>query len=194
MDVTTGASLPVAGKTALEVMRAIELNKGDSLFIAGASGAIGTFLIQLATNKGIRVAASASDKNHDHMESLGCDYAVDYKDPDWKLKVNKWMGDGVDAAIAIQPGTVKDSLDVVRDGGKVITVSGDDQVKGERDVTVEQFVHQLDFKQAMNELTEAITERKIKVILDQIYSFDEAVIALEKTESRHARGKSVVLI
>lgn len=194
LDVTTGASLPVAGKTALEVIRAIELNKGDSLFIAGASGAIGSLAIQLATNKGIRVAASASSKNHDYMKSLGCEYTVDYKDSDWKEDVKNWMEDGVDAAIAILPGTVNDALDVVRDGGKVVTVSGDDQVEGERGINVEQFMHKLDLKQAMNQLTQLIVENKIKVIIDYIYTFDEAVIALEKTETHHARGKSVVLM
>lgn len=194
VDVTTGASLPVAGKTALEVIKAINLNKGDTLFIAGASGAIGSLVIQLATNKGIRVAASASSKNHDHLKSLGCEYTVDYKDPDWKNDMKSWMKDGVDGAIAILPGTVKDSRDVVRDGGKVVTVSGDDQIEGERGINVEQFIHEIDFITAMHELTKKINENKIKVIIDNIYSFDEAIIALEKTETRHARGKSVVLI
>lgn len=194
MDVTTGASLPVAGKTALEVIRAVELSKGDTLFISGASGAIGSLAIQLATNKGVRVAASASTKNHDHMKSLGCEYTVDYKASDWKKDVDSWAEGGVDAAIAILPGTVENTLDVVRDGGKLVTVSGDDQVASERGIKVEQFIHKLDFRQAMNELTQLIVDNKVKVIIDHIYSFDEAVKALEKTETHHARGKSVVLI
>lgn len=194
LDVTTGASLPVAGKTALEVIRAINLTKGETLFIAGGSGAIGSLVIQLANNKGIRVAASASSENHEHMKSLGCEYTVDYKDSNWKNDVKSWMKEGVDAAIAILPGTVEDSRDIVRDGGMVVTVSGDDQVKSERDINVVQFQHKLDFKESMHELTEAITKNKIKIIIDHIYSFDEAIIALEKTETRHARGKSIVLI
>lgn len=194
IDVTTGASLPVAGKTALEIIRAINLTKGETLFIAGGSGAIGSLVIQMANNKGIRVAASASGENHAHMKSLGCEFTVDYKDSNWKNDLKSWMKAGVDAAIAILPGTVEDSRDIVRDGGKVVTVSGDDQVKSERDIDVVQFHHKLDFKESMHELTEAITENKIKIIIDHIYSFDEAIIALEKTETRHARGKSIVLI
>lgn len=91
MDVTTGGSLPVAGKTALEIMQEIDLKKGDTLFIAGASGAIGTLLIQLAKLKGIRVAASASSKNHDYMKSLGREYTVDYNDSNWKKNLNHWQ-------------------------------------------------------------------------------------------------------
>src|SRR5690554_5181810 len=78
-----GATVPIAGKTALECMRELNLNKADSLFIAGASGAIGTLVIQLAATKGIHVSASASAKNHDYMKSLGAKQTVDYNDPDW---------------------------------------------------------------------------------------------------------------
>ncbi len=39
-----GAAIPIAGKTALECMRELDLKSGDVLFIAGASGAIGTLI------------------------------------------------------------------------------------------------------------------------------------------------------
>lgn len=45
----------MAEKTALECMRALDLKEGNKLFIAGASGAIGTLVIQLAVDKGVRV-------------------------------------------------------------------------------------------------------------------------------------------
>lgn len=64
-----GAAIPIAGKTALECLREINLQKNDTLFVAGASGAIGTLVIQLANEKGIRVAASASAKNQNYMKS-----------------------------------------------------------------------------------------------------------------------------
>lgn len=45
MEFEVGATLPVAGKTAMESIRALNLNKGDTLFVAGASGAIGSFVV-----------------------------------------------------------------------------------------------------------------------------------------------------
>lgn len=194
MDVTTGAALPVAGKTALEAIRATNLNAGDTLFISGGSGAIGSLLIQLATNKGIHVAASASTKNHQHMYDLGCELAVDYNDPDWKGTIKTWMDKGVTGAISVLPGTVKDTVDVVNDNGEIVAISGDDHVKSTRGKVIKQLTHELDFKQAMEQLTEAITNHEIKIVIDTIYSFDETIIALEKTESMHAKDKSVVLI
>lgn len=72
-----------------------------------------------------------------------------------------------------------------------MTVSGD-AFEPERDVRVEQFVHRADARRDMADLLAAITDGRIRVVLERIYPFTEAVAALEKTETRHARGKLVV--
>lgn len=190
-----GASIPIAGKTALECMREINMKNGETLFIAGASGAIGTLVIQLGKKKGIRISASASEKNHDYMKSLGAEYAVDYNDPDWIMKIKEWSNEGVDTALAIQPGTGSDSIKAVKDSGVLITVSGDAQtVVPERNIEVRQMGHQLFTNQEMIELINKISQEKIRVVIEKEYSFKDALDALEKTETRSARGKSVVKI
>ncbi len=193
MEFIEGAAIPVAGKTAIESMRALDPNKGDTLFVAGASGAIGTLFIQLAAAEGIRIIGSASAKNHEYMLSLGAEKAVDYSDPNWKMQVKQWMPKGVDAALAIQPGTGKDSVDVVKDGGKVITVSGD-QVEAERNITVRQFEHHQDTQESVNKLAFDIAEGKVRLVIERIYPFEQAIDALEKAETRHAKGKLVVSV
>ncbi len=191
LDFTEGATIMVAGKTALESMHALNLRKDNTLFVAGASGAIGTLVIQLAKNEGIRVIGSASSKNQEYMKSLGAEETVDYANPYWKKQVKQWMPEGVDAALAIQPGTGSDSLDVVKNGGKVITLSGD-KVEPKRNVTVKQLQHKLNMQQAISELVQQIVTDKVKVIIERVYPFEDALQALEKTETRHARGKLVV--
>lgn len=188
-----GAAVSVAGKTALECMRAIDLATGDKLFIAGASGAIGTFVIQLAANKGIHISASASEKNHAYMESHGAEKTVDYKDINWKNKIKEWSNGGVDAALAIQPGTGIDSIEVVKNGGKLITVSGDNTtVRQERNIVIEQMGHDPKTQQKVVELVNSISKAEIEVVIEKEYPFDKALEALEKTETRHARGKLIV--
>ena len=187
-----GAALPIAGKTALECIRELDLAKDQSLFIAGASGAIGTFVIQLATAKDIRVSASASQKNHDYLKSLGVQKAVDYNATDWKKNIIEWSDGGVEAALAIQPDTANDSIKIVKDGGKLITVSGDNsKVKTERNITVRQMGH-TDMKEKFNQLVDLISGSNIKLVIEKEYNFEEALEALAKTETRHARGKLVV--
>lgn len=188
-----GAALPIAGGTALECMRELQLEKGDLLFIAGASGAIGTLVIQLAAAKGIRVSASASKKNHDYMKSLGAEKTVDYHDPDWTNEIKAWSDGGVATALAIQPGTGIDSIKVVKDGGQLITVSGDNsQVMAERQIDVKQMGHDPDTKKKLVDLVNAISTGDLRLVIEKEYPFDKALDALAKTETRHARGKLIV--
>lgn len=191
MDFTAGAVIPIAGGAALESMRSLNLQAGDTLFIAGASGAIGTLVIQLAVAQGIRVVGSASSKNHDYMLSLGAETAVNYADPTWKQQVKQWQPGGVSAALAIQPGTIEDSMDVVQDGGKVVAVSGD-QAPSRRNIVVSHMQHHADTRPMLVQLVSDIAAGRIRLVIEHVYPFEQAIEALEKTETRHARGKIVV--
>ncbi len=190
-----GAGIPIAGKTALECMRDLNLNSGDSLFIAGASGAIGTILLQLAKAKEIRISASASAKNQDYMKGLGAEQTVDYNDPDWIMKVKEWSNGGVSKALAIQPGTGMESIQAVKDNGELITVSGDNtSVPSQRNIEVHQMGHQLFTNKEMIELVNEISQGKVEIVIEKEYVFKDALDALKKTETRRARGKLVVKV
>jgi len=187
------AALPVAAGTALESMRMLGLRPGDTVFMAGASGAIGTLTIQMAKALGCRIAASASSKNHNYMQSLGAEKTVDYMNPDWISQVKGWGRGGVDAALAIQPGTGIGCLDVVKDGGKVVTVSGD-QLQTERGIYVTQVLVNPETKKALADLASEVATGHIHVEIEQVYPFELGVEALEKTETRHARGKIILTV
>ena len=148
-------------------------------------------LIQRAAHRGIRVAASASEANHPYLLSLGAELAVDYRDPSWPDEVRRWAPQGVDAALAILPGTAEGCLSVVRDGGHLVTVSGD-PVRSVRGIRVEQFQHRPDVRAEMAALVDDIATGRVRLSLERVYQFEDAVEALEKTETRHARGKLVV--
>ena len=145
----------------------------------------------MAVADGVRVAASASARNHDHLLSLGAELAVDYTAPDWQQKVRRWALNGADAALAIQPGTGDLCQVVVREGGHVVTVSGD-SVAPMPGVRAEQLVHRSDTRRVLADVVAAVAEGRIRVVLERIYAFEDALLALEKSETRHARGKLVV--
>ncbi|GHE32866.1 NADPH:quinone reductase [Streptosporangium violaceochromogenes] len=192
LDFVEAAAVPVAGNTVLRAVKALDaVPAGGSLFIAGGSGAIGTLAIQVARARGWRVGASASEHNHDHMRSLGAEAVVDYHDPDWPEQIRQWMPGGVDAAMAVQPGTAIDSLSVVRDGGKLIAVSGD-VVAPERDVHVEAVPHGTDVRGELTRLMTEIAKNEKRVEIERVYPFEEAQAALAKVQTRHARGKLVL--
>lgn len=191
MDFTEAAAVPVAANTALRALHALPMRFGDSLFVAGASGAIGTFAVQLAKSRGYLVAGSASAASHAYLSSLGADLAVDYNDVGWPDQITRWAPGGVAAAIAVQPGTGADSLRVVQDEGGLVLVSGD-RVAPQRGVRVEQVSHQVDTRGELDQLMTDIAEGRIRAVIERVYSFEDALQALRKTQTRHARGKQVV--
>lgn len=191
LDFVDAAAIPVAGTAALEGIKALMAKSGDTVFIAGASGAIGTLAIQLAVARGYRVASSASAKNHAYMLSLGAECVVDYRDADWVHQMKRWMPGGVDVALAIQPGTGVTSMDVVKDGGKVVTISGD-QFSAERQIVVEQITNHPETQIELSQLALEVASGKLRVIVERVYPFERGLEALKKVESRHARGKIVL--
>ena len=192
MDFMQAAAVPVAGNTILKAFRALAaLPDGSSLFIAGGSGAIGTFALQLARQRGWRVAASASKTNHDYMLSLGAEKAVDYHNPQWTGEVLQWMPGGVDAVVAVQPDTSSESLSVVKDGGLLVSVSGDASVS-ERGIQMTGIPYQADVREELVKLMGEITAGKVHLEIEHLYPFEEALSALAKVGTRHARGKVVL--
>ncbi len=192
MGFVEAAAVPVAGNTILKAFRAFAgIPVGGSLFIAGGSGAIGTLAIQMAGKEGWRVAASASERNHDYLLSLGAEKVVDYHDHDWTAQVLEWMPSGVDAAMAVQPGTTAQTLPVVKDGGTLVTISGD-ELQSARGVHVQGIPYQADVREQSAQLFRDISAGDIRVELAQVHPFEEALIALAKVQTRHTRGKLVL--
>lgn len=192
MTSAEGAGIPVAGNTIVRAIEAVTAPAGAWVFIAGASGAVGSLGIQLARKKGWHVVASASEPNHAYMRELGAEKVVDYRDSDWQQQVRAWFPDGVDAAIAVQPTTDAASLPVVRDGGQVVAISGG-QVEGERGIHVQPVPHDADVSAEMRALVEDITAGQVRLVIDA-RPFDEGLAALRKMQSRHARGKTVLVM
>ena len=193
MEFTTAAAVPVAGNTILRAFHALDAMRDDAaIFIAGGSGAIGTLAIQLARQRGWRVISSASPANHDYLRSLGAD-AVDYHNPEWANQVLSLVPGGVDAAIAVQPGTSNESITVVKDGGSLISISGD-SLDSERGIHVAVVPFATDVRSELLHLLESIVAGTVRVEIERTYPFEEALDALARVQTRHVRGKLVIAV
>jgi NADPH:quinone reductase-like Zn-dependent oxidoreductase len=78
------AALPLAGMTALQSLRRGGIAEGQSVFITGGAGGVGTYAIQLAKHvfKASKVVTTCSAAKAELCSSLGADVCVDYTKQD----------------------------------------------------------------------------------------------------------------
>ena len=121
LDAVHAAALPVNGLTALQALEKLDLSRGQRLLITNGGGATGALAIQLAAARGIKAAATASAAAAERLLGLGAAEVVDYHAPDWPAKVRG----GFDAALIIATGTAEAALPLVRDGGRLCSLTSD---------------------------------------------------------------------
>src|SRR6266849_5856818 len=115
------ASIPLVGLTAWQALiERANLKKGQKVLIYAGSGGVGTFAIQLAKHFGATVATTTSTANLDLVKSLGADTAIDYKTTDFDKVLSNY--DVVLNSLGTE--TLNKSLQVLKPGGKLISISG----------------------------------------------------------------------
>ncbi|ORY62448.1 zinc alcohol dehydrogenase [Pseudomassariella vexata] len=79
LPLAAAVGLGTAGQTAALIMRQAKVQKGARVLINGASGGVGSILIQIAKAKGATVVAICSNASDAHVRRLGADEVIDYK-------------------------------------------------------------------------------------------------------------------
>ena len=186
---TEAASLPVAGETALRVLRVLEVTQGDTLLIHGAAGGVGTVAVQLAIARGATVVGTASEANHDHLRELGA-IPVLYGDG-LVERVRAAAPDGVDAVFdAAGRGALPDSIELRGGASRIVTIA--DPVafglgipfSGEaaRDAG------------DLAEVARLAADGRLRVTVAETYPLEKAPAAHEVVATGHGRGKVVLLV
>jgi NADPH:quinone reductase-like Zn-dependent oxidoreductase len=130
LDPVLAGGLPVAGLTARQALDQLAVSAGTRLLITGASGSTGTIALQLAVHDGATVIATAAARHADRLRALGAEQIVDSHAADWAAHLER----GFDAVLVAVTGTAAAAMSVLRDGGRLCSITSD-APPGERNIT-----------------------------------------------------------
>lgn len=77
VDDTALATLPCSGGTAMNMLLLAKAKAGDLVLVTGASGGVGTFLVQIAKHLGAEVVAIAGRTKMKPIKALGADVVIE---------------------------------------------------------------------------------------------------------------------
>lgn len=216
LSMTQAASIPLVGLTAWQAL--VEVGKvrpGQKVFIQAGSGGVGTFAIQLAKHLGATVATTTSAANAELVKSLGADVVIDYKTQDFERILS-----GYDLVLNSQDTkTLEKSVQVLRPGGKLISISGPPDVPFAKSLRLNFFLRfivralsrgilkkaktrSVDYSflfmraegQQLAQIAKLIDAGAIRPVIDEVFPFPKTGDALAYVETGRAKGKVVVQV
>jgi NADPH:quinone reductase-like Zn-dependent oxidoreductase len=123
-----GLSFEVAGGlavvvgTAYATLERLALESGETLLIAGASGAVGSIAVQLAVARGVKVIGTAGESRLEELRALGAT-PVAYGDGLLE-RLREVAPEGVDAALdASGHGELAAAVELEGGGGRVLSIA-----------------------------------------------------------------------
>jgi NADPH:quinone reductase-like Zn-dependent oxidoreductase len=117
------ASFPTAYATALRMLNRAELAEGETVLVTGASGGVGSALIQLAAVRGARPVALVGGGKSAAAVELGAVLAIDRDTPDLAPALDPVGPVDVVADVVGGP-RFRDLLNVLRPFGRYVTAGG----------------------------------------------------------------------
>ncbi|MDX3452146.1 NADP-dependent oxidoreductase [Streptomyces sp. ME02-8801-2C] len=209
------ASLPLVALTSWQALvERAQVKPGQKVLVHAGSGGLGTIAVQLAKHLGAYVATTTSTANVDLVKGLGADVVVDYKKEafetvlrDYDVVLDSLGGD-----------TLAKSLDVLKPGGKLISVAGPPDAALARElganVVIRLVMSALSLRirrsarrrgvtysflfmkasgDQLRELTPLFEAGTIQPVVDTVFPFVSAREALEYLEAGRAKAGKVVV-
>jgi NADPH:quinone reductase-like Zn-dependent oxidoreductase len=113
------ASLALVGQTALQMLDRSGVQKGQTVLIHGAGGAVGGVAVQVAHGRGAKVIGTATAASLHRVKEYGADQAIDYAASPFEKSVQS-----VDAVLDTVGGDVQQrSFGVLKPGGVLVAIT-----------------------------------------------------------------------
>ncbi|MFE7511582.1 NADP-dependent oxidoreductase [Streptomyces sp. NPDC057540] len=185
------AALPLAALTAWQALvDAADVRPGERVLVHAAAGGVGHFAVQIAKARGAYVIGTASAAKHGLLRELGADEVVDYREAPFEDLVSD-----VDVVLDGLGGeTAERSLKVLRDGGRLITLPGPDDVPAAPDGVRAAWVLVEPDHLGLREITALVESGALRPVVDTVLPLSEAAKAHEIGERGRTAGKIVLSV
>ncbi|MBO0984595.1 NADP-dependent oxidoreductase [Rathayibacter sp. SD072] len=192
------AGLLLTGTTAVHLLEATRVAAGETVLVHGASGAVGSLLVQLAVAHGARVLGTASGRGAPVVRRFGGEPLA--YGPGLEQRVRAAAPDGVD--VALDTAGTDEALDVsvavVADRSRIATIAGFEHAERLGGVLRLGGGAGADPGTALRDsarapLVEAAGRGELEVVLGPSFPLVEAAAALELVASGRAGGKVVLI-
>lgn len=127
LDDREAAAMALAGITAhLGLFQNGRLKAGESVYVPGGSGGVGSLVVQMAKAVGARVATSAgSPEKVELCKSIGADLAMNYKTDDVPARLREFAPEGLDVWYETQrEPDLEVAVPLLRKRGRMILMAG----------------------------------------------------------------------
>jgi NADPH:quinone reductase-like Zn-dependent oxidoreductase len=187
------ASAPVVTVTAWQMLfEYAQVTAGQTVLILGAAGNVGAYAVQLASQAGLDVVATAASADLDYVGSLGAEKVVDYK----KQRFEDYVA-GVDVVLDTVGGdTQQRALRVLKPGGILVSSVSPVPETVQKSYGVRAAYFYVDVTTArLNKITELFDGGKLVTDVGTVLPLEETRIAHEMLGgAAHNRGKIVLSI
>ncbi|MCC5035136.1 NADP-dependent oxidoreductase [Streptomyces sp. WAC 00631] len=181
------AGYPSVMETALRIIREAGVSSGQTLLVNGASGGVGSAVLQIARDRGITVIGTAGAANQDYLRGLGA-VATTYGEG-WAERVRR-LG-RVDAALDVAgSGVLRELVELTGDPQKVITIAD----PAARELGVRFSGAAGSMTDALAEAARLISEGGLHIPVERSYPLAEAAAAHIDSQAGHTRGRRVIVV
>jgi len=198
------AAFPLTFLTAYHMLigRA-NLQKGETVFIWGASGGLGCAAIQIAMYMGAKtIAAVSSSEDAKKVKEIGADFVVNYKKDDILGRVNEFTGnEKVDVVFeSVGTATWNMSLGMLRSYGRVVIAGTTSGAIVSQDLSnIYYYQHtiigsRMGTKEEFEQILQLFLVGKLKPIIDKVFPLEKANEAVQRMQESKQMGKIVLEI
>lgn len=190
LDWSVAAAAPLAAETSERALRLVGVQRGQTLFVDGGAGGVGSTAVQMAVADGITVVASGGPGNQDYLREIGAVpvvYGEGLVD-----RVRAAAPGGVDAVFDVAGKTPSaDLFALAPSKDKVISIANFGlAAEGGRVTGVDPTERHV--VEALGQAADLLEQSKL-VIKVQTFPLERAGEAYAASVSGHVRGKLVLL-